>query len=230
MLFVYFRIQRLQLDFRDFLLMLLCMAVGVGLGSKALFVVTKLPEILNDFSIARTLYIVVTSGFVFYGGLAGAILGLYCFSRYKRQSFRALSQIVVPGFPLFHFWGRLGCFFAGCCYGKEASWGIPMAKEPDVPRIPVQLFEAGCILAIFLLLLWLERASKGEAPMLTVYLLTYALCRFILEFFRGDAVRGIWLGLSTSQWISLFILSALFVKAGISLKRKRGGDHAEVLS
>ncbi len=230
MLFLYFRVKQISMDFRMFLLMILCMAVGVGIGSKALFVVTKLPEILNDFSPARALYIVITSGFVFYGGLLGAILGLYLFGRCQHLSFHTLSQIVAPGFPLFHFWGRLGCFFAGCCYGKEAAWGIPMEKEPDIPRIPIQLFEACCVLLIFLLLLWLERVFKGEAPLLNVYLLLYALCRFILEFFRGDTVRGIWRGLSTSQWISLFIVLILFAEKRIFRKRKRRGNYAEVLS
>jgi len=230
MLLLYFRIQQLQMDFHFFLLMIVFMAVGVGIGSKSLFVITKIPEIINDFSLARTLHIVITSGFVFYGGLFGAILGLYLFSRYNRLPFCMLSQIVTPGFPLFHFWGRIGCFFAGCCYGKEASWGIPLEKEPDITRIPIQLFEALCILMIFLLLLWVERFSKGKVPLLNVYLLTYALCRFILEFSRGDAVRGIWLGLSTSQWISLLILLVLFVKMSIPKRRERSEDHVKVLS
>lgn len=228
MLFLYFRVERISMAFRSFLLMILSMAVGVGLGSKALFVVTKLPEILDDFSIGHTLYIVITSGFVFYGGLLGAILGLYGFSRYQHLPFHTLSQIVAPGFPLFHFWGRLGCFFAGCCYGKEAVWGIPLASEPDVPRIPIQLFEADCILIIFVLLIWLERVFKNRVPLLKVYLITYALCRFSLEFFRGDSVRGIWLGISTSQWVSLLILLVLIAERIIS-KRKCGSDHAEIL-
>lgn len=228
MLLLYFRVRQISMEFRTFLLMILCMAVGVGVGSKALFVVTKLPEILSDFSLGRSLYIVITSGFVFYGGLLGAILGLYLFSRYQHLPFHTLAQIAAPGFPLFHFWGRLGCFFAGCCYGKEAAWGIPLAKEPEIPRIPIQLFEVCCILAIFLLLLWLEWAFRGEVPLLTVYLAIYAICRFVLEFFRGDTVRGIWLGLSTSQWVSLLILLVLLVRK-IVQKRKRRGDHAEVL-
>lgn len=69
MLLLYFRVERISMEFRTYLLMILCLAVGVGIGSKALFVVTKLPEIVNDFSFGNTLYIVITSGFVFYGGL-----------------------------------------------------------------------------------------------------------------------------------------------------------------
>ena len=122
--------------------------------------------------------------------------------RLNGQTF--LDQI-APAFLLFHFWGRIGCFFAGCCYGKPADWGIAMQQTPDVPRIPIQLIETGCLLVIFTGLLLLQR-RRSHAPALRIYLISYAVCRFALEFFRGDELRGIWLGRSTSQWISLAII------------------------
>ena len=202
MVFLNGRLQKREISFERFLILMLFMGLGVGVGSKALFILTKIPEILQDFSLQKTLYIIWTSGFVFYGGLLGAVAGSWCFAHLFRIPFYSLMEVIVPSFPLFHFWGRIGCFFAGCCYGREASWGVPLSSEPGIPRIPIQLIEAACLALIFIGLLLLERTKSGRLSLLKCYLLSYSVCRFVLEFFRGDEVRGIWFGLSTSQWIS----------------------------
>ena len=85
-----------------------------------------------------------------------------------------------------------------------------MTDTPNILRIPVQLFEAVCILLIFAMLLYAER-KNSTASLLRLYLGVYAICRFILEFCRGDALRGLWFGLSTSQWVSLAILGYLLI-------------------
>lgn len=205
MLFLYFRVQKIELSFAHFLALIAFMAIGVGIGSKFLFILTKLPDILSDFSIGRTLHIIIISGFVFYGGLLGAIIGLWLFSKVFQVPFLVLADIVAPGFPLFHLWGRIGCFFAGCCYRKEASWGFALQDEPNVLRIPIQLFESFFLLCIFLILIGLEKRVHKGTTLLHTYLFLYSICRFALEFYRGDEVRGIWFGLSTSQWISIGI-------------------------
>ena len=95
-----------------------------------------------------------------------------------------------------------------------------MADTPTISRIPIQLFEAVCILFIFAILLFAEHKSS-TTPLLRLYLGAYVVCRFILEFYRGDALRGLWLGLSTSQWVSLAILGYLIVSI-FCKKRKTG--------
>lgn len=215
MLLLYFRIQKTEIEFKYFLLLIFCMTVGVGIGSKLLFIITKIPDIVDGFTWQKTFQIIITSGFVFYGGLFGAIIGLYIFTKAYGLPFGMLANITAPGFPLFHMWGRVGCFFAGCCYGREASWGIALENDPNVPRIPIQLIESGCILSIFLVLLYLEKAKQDHSQLLCIYLSLYSICRLILEIFRGDAIRGIWAGLSTSQWISigLFVGTSFFLWA-----------------
>ena len=213
MLFLYAKTQQIGISFLRFLLLVGAMAAGVGTGSKALFALTQIPEFLKEPTLRNLGEIIWTSGFVFYGGLFGAILAVKLYAKVFRLNGRYFLDQIAPAFPLFHFWGRIGCFFAGCCYGKPADWGIAMQQTPDVPRIPIQLIEAGCLLVIFTGLLLLQR-RRAHAPALRIYLISYAVCRFTLEFFRGDELRGIWLGLSTSQWISLaiilyFTLSAL---------------------
>ena len=219
MVFLYFRLQKRGMPFYHFLLLMLILVIGVALGSKALFVMTKLPEILQDFTLEKAIYIIWTSGFVFYGGLFGAIIGACLFARIFSIPLKPFLDIIVPGFPLFHFWGRIGCFFAGCCYGKEATWGVAMHMEPDIPRIPVQLFEAACLLLIFGVLLLIDHKANISISPLVCYFLLYSMCRFVLEFFRGDDVRGIWGVLSTSQWISLGILA--FILCKVVAKRLR---------
>ena len=125
--------------------------------------------------------------------------------------------MLVPTLPLIHALGRVGCFCAGCCYGVEAAepWGIPfthaIAAPNGVPLLPVQLYECAAELMIFLFLLWYAPRAASKGGILRAYMLAYAPVRFVLEFFRGDVVRGIYGPLSTSQWISLAVMAAAIV-------------------
>lgn len=211
MLFLYNRIDLLKISFKKFLLLILFMGIGVGIGSKFLFILTKIPDIIANFSIGYLLKTIITSGFVFYGGLFGAILGVCVYSKVFKLNVSKTLNMIVPAFPMFHAFGRLGCFFAGCCYGKVASWGFSLESEPGVLRIPIQLIESGCILLILLVLLLVEKRFNGTKKLLPIYLGLYAIIRFILEFYRGDKIRGIWAGLSTSQWVSILIIVGIIV-------------------
>lgn len=211
------------MSFLRYLLLIGYMVAGVGIGSKALFVITQIPKWLESPTFQNLIHIVWTSGFVFYGGLFGAIAGVVVFAKQYHMAFEKLADLTAPGFPLFHFWGRIGCFFAGCCYGKEANWGVAMASTPDILRIPIQLIEAVCILFIFGMLLYIERKNVGVS-VLRLYLGAYAFCRSILEFYRGDTLRGLWLGLSTSQWISIIILLYLTASFFFSQQKQTSQD------
>lgn len=211
MLAIYYRSKKLQISFESFLLLMGILAAGAVLGSKCLFIITQIPQIIDNFSIHKTIVIIIRSGFVFYGGLFGAIFGAWLFARYNHFKVQDLMNVITPGFAIFHVFGRMGCFFGGCCYGKIATRGIALYDEPGVLRIPIQLIESGCILLIFIVLLYIDKKIKNIS-LLSVYLAMYAICRFVLEFFRGDAIRGIWWGISTSQIISLLILLALLIR------------------
>lgn len=211
MMFLYFRINRLSILFGDFLLEMIFMSIGVGIGSKTLFILTKIPDMVKYPSLKYVIETIITSGFVFYGGLFGAMLGTILFAKYKSIDIYMLMNIIIPGFPLFHMWGRIGCFFAGCCYGKPSSWGFSLEAEPNVLRIPIQLIESFFLFIIFIVLLFLEK-RKTKVSLTDVYLFMYAMTRFFLEFFRGDSIRGMWFSLSTSQWISIAIIIILLAK------------------
>lgn len=216
MLVLYFRCA--NLEFRIFLLLNLFLVLGAAAGSKCLFIITQIPELLRDFTFQNISRVVITSGFVFYGGLFGAILGAALFGRLFRQELETLLNLLSAGFASFHIFGRIGCFFAGCCYGKEAKWGFALANEPGVLRIPVQLMECLCLAVILLALFIKEKYLKAKEYSFQIYLELYALCRFGLEFLRGDSIRGIWGMFSVSQWISLCILLVLAIN---TIKHKK---------
>jgi len=133
-------------------------------------------------------------GFVFYGGLIAAFLYLLLLKYFHSKWLDVSLKFMIIFLPLSHGIGRIGCFFAGCCYGKLS--------------IPIQLLEALCLFLIFLIL-W--KNKKGYTKLLlSQYLLFYGVVRLILEIFRAD-VRGLWIGLPPSVWISLalIIFSAL---------------------
>ncbi|HET9371852.1 MAG TPA: prolipoprotein diacylglyceryl transferase [Vicinamibacterales bacterium] len=164
----------------------------------------------------RELLSLVRAGGVFYGGLIAALaVAIWLVRRYALNLW-TVADLMAPGIALGHVIGRLGCLLAGCCYGKPTAvpWGITFTS-PDaaanvgtplgIPLHPTQLYDAGAELLILVLLLLTERRGRPFAGRtFWLYMLLYAISRFIIEFYRGDE-RGIILGLSTSQFVSVVI-------------------------
>ncbi len=209
-------------------------AMGCGMG----LLMGNLLYIAVTYSPDEILHLVRTgqfpqlfSGLVFYGGLIGGILGGWLGARVAKCRFADLAGVVVVYFPLGHALGRIGCLFAGCCYGfayegpfavhyPNAVSGLP----PDQGCFPVQLLEAVLNCGVFLVLWWLEKRGKQPMALLTAYLGCYAMERFFLEFLRGDSVRGIYYGLSASQWISLLMALCVvsnLIFAGTAKRRSK---------
>ncbi len=162
-------------------------------------------------------------GLVFYGGVLTCIPVAIWYLKKHQLSFWKIADLFAPALALGHALGRVGCFFAGCCYGKTCpvpkwySVTFPAHSESlapaGVPLYPVQLFEAGGEFFLFLFLIWYSRKKAFDGQILLLYLMMYSILRFCLELLRGDAGRGSVLipQLSTSQFISiiLFVASAL---------------------
>jgi phosphatidylglycerol---prolipoprotein diacylglyceryl transferase len=213
------------------------MDLGIYLIIAAL-VGAKLMLVVVDFSYfrdhPRELLSLARVGGVFYGGLIFALLaGLFLVRRYKLPVWSA-ADMYAPGVALGHIIGRLGCLLAGCCYGRptDLPWGItftnPVAAASagtplGIPLHPTQIYDAGAELLILIFLLVLERRSRGY-PGRTwwLYMLLYAIARFIVEIFRADD-RGIILGVSTSQFVSLLLVPIAIV---MLLRLRRTGRTA----
>lgn len=173
------------------------------------------------------------SGIVYYGGLLGIIFTFYYLVKYKndcekKEIINAYDSFVVL-IPLFHAFGRIGCFLSGCCYGIELKTRISVLYSINSCgnsivtkwRIPTQLIEAMFEMIIFLLLLFLFMKNICCGRLLYVYLFLYSVVRFCLEFIRGDTIRGKFLILSTSQWISI----CLFVYVIIQVIKVKGNEE-----
>lgn len=193
---------------------------GVLVGAKLLSLLPLLPQMAADLPMLwtgeweRFVRTYLTSGMVYYGGLAGAVVGAWLTARYFSLRLSDFFPVLVPAIPLFHAFGRVGCFCAGCCYGVEAPepWGISfthaVAGPNGIPLLPVQLWESGAELVIFAILLWYAGRTKVRERLLPAYVLLYAPTRFVLEFFRGDPARRLYGPHSTSQWLSLAAAAA----------------------
>ncbi len=187
----------------------------------AALVGAKLLLLVVDFDYFRRqpaeLWTLARSGGVFYGGLILSFLVAIWYIRKHKLPLWTTTDMFAPGIALGHVVGRLGCLLAGCCYGRPTTepWSViftdPFAASNvgtplHVALHPTQLYEAGAELLILVVLLATERRGR-QFPGRTfwIYIALYAISRFIIEFFRGDP-RGMLLGVSTSQFISLVLL------------------------
>ena len=188
--------------------------IGSGIGAKLLYIITILPNIVNIFNqlgVKSAIITLMKGGFVFYGGLFGGILGIYIYAKKFKVLFKKLITILIPTTPILHAIGRIGCLCAGCCYGKEYhGFGSIIFYNSEhapngIPLFPTQIVGSICNLIIFIILIITYKKYIGTYKTMGLYFILYSIVRFILEFFRGDLIRGIILGLSTSQWISIII-------------------------
>lgn len=188
------------------------------LGAKILY-------IINDWSAyaanPREIFSINTlqAGGVFSGGLIGALLAAAWYIRKHNMPALATCDAFAPGLALGHAIGRVGCFAAGCCYGKETHhfWGVtftnPLAAAISgtplkVPLQPTQLFEAAVELANFLILMWLFKRKKFDGQVFASFLILYGMARYFLEFLRADPGRGEVFGgiMSGTQLISICLV------------------------
>jgi phosphatidylglycerol:prolipoprotein diacylglycerol transferase len=219
--------------------LMVSLMVGGILGSRAAYVIEhwKSEFAANPTSIIR----IDQGGLMFYGGfiLALAIFFGWCFWRKERAL--AMADLFAVLVPLGHAFGRIGCFFYGCCYGRDSdAWcavtfpaGSPSWYEHGrrmVSVLPTQLFEAAALIALFSFLLWLYREKYlklrlrlGEGVVCAVYLVGYAMVRFGMEFLRGDP-RAEFGPFSISQVISMAMVA---LGAGIVCvsAARRGNSH-----
>lgn len=190
--------------------------IGALLGAKLLYLAITIPQLDNDLlSKPSTWTALMQGGFVFYGGLIGAIISVPVAGHLLNiDSFRYLN-VLSPCIPLGHAFGRIGCLLVGCCYGGPTNGTFSVtytdsAIAPNgVPLLPIQLIESICCIFISAVLVFYSIKSNSKSGF-ALYCCLYAAFRFALEFFRYDNLeRGFFWTLSTSQWISLFIVIAV---------------------
>ena len=152
-------------------------------------------------------------GLVFYGGFVAAVLGVIIFIFKKRLNLGRIADLYAPVIALGHSIGRIGCFFAGCCYGKVSSsclgitFSNPYSLAPLGIRMhPVQLYSSVGNFIIFLFLLQIEKHKHYKGQIFLFYIISYAFFRFFIEFFRGDERGPMLFGFSVFQMIAVLFL------------------------
>ena len=202
------------------------------IGSKILMLFTE-PEYRENPALFFSLDF-LRSGGVFYGGLLGAMaVGYFLMKRYKLPWWKT-ADACAPGVAIANFFGRQGCFAAGCCWGEPTTlpWGVKFTEQghqitgvpTDSYLHPTQLYESFAMLLVFLFLLWLHKRKRFDGQVILAYALLYSVIRFAIEFVRDDPRGDVFgltslTGLSTSQLISLVIgIAALIL---LIVRRRR---------
>lgn len=213
-------------DTYNMIILLLLSALGIFIGGHILYGITNIEfifrlfshlNVIDSFKDVIDVFVYIFGGSVFYGGLLGGMLIGSVYIKKKKLNKKIYYDICAIIIPLFHAFGRIGCFLVGCCYGIESKIGFTYTKAlvqsaNGINRFPVQLLESSCNFIIFFFLFAIYKREKCQGKLLYIYLVSYAIIRFILEFLRGDSYRGFVLGLSTSQIISIGIFIIVFIK------------------
>jgi len=188
--------------------------VSALVGAKLLLLIVDFDSFTSN---PRELLNLARSGGVFYGGLIAAVAVALWYLRRHRMPVWTVTDIFAPGIALGHVIGRLGCLFAGCCFGRptDVPWAITFHSEfaarnvgtpLGIPLHPTQLYEAGAELLILFVLLFTERRGRSfPGRTFWTYMLLYGVSRFVIEMYRGDP-RGMVGTLSTSQFVSILIV------------------------
>ena len=222
-----------KIDDNQVIIILLIAAIGVLVGSHILYGLTNIDLIkifikkfykIDSFKLFIDCIIEIFGGSVFYGGLIGGLFFAFIYMKRKKLNIDIVSDLLTPIIPLFHIFGRIGCFLSGCCYGIESKIGFTYKHSMielanGINRFPIQLVEASYNLILFILLTIFYKKEKFRGKLLYIYLILYPIGRFIFEFFRGDTYRGFIFGISTSQFISILLL--IFSIIMLIIKRKK---------
>lgn len=206
-----YRARRQRMPYEHVFYLVVWGLIGGFASAKLLFWITEWREIAQD---PAFLFGTLGDGFVVYGGIIGGILTGYLYCRAQGLNFLGFFDLVMPSIALAQGFGRIGCLLAGCCYGKETNgiFSITFHSSDFAPNgvalVPTQIYSSVLDFLHFVVLLLIARRKKFDGQVAACYLIFYSIGRFILEFFRGDLERGSVGNLSTSQFISVFILLA----------------------
>ncbi len=221
----------------------LWMLLAALVGSKLLMLVVEPQYRENPMELVSLDFL--RSGGVFYGGLIGAVVvGYLLMKRYQLPWWRT-ADACAPGIALGNFFGRQGCFAAGCCWGTptDLPWGVQFTElghqitgvPTGVHLHPSQLYESFAMLLVFFFLIWLHKHRRFSGQLILTYALSYSMIRFVIEFVRDNRrsdVLGLTslTGLSTQQLISIVIALAALALLFIRWRRAREVAEPDVVA
>jgi phosphatidylglycerol:prolipoprotein diacylglycerol transferase len=203
--------------------------VGGIAGARAVYVVTYWNDEFAGGKFSE-IFAIWNGGLVYYGGLIGATIAGMIYIRWKKLRLWKITDIFAPSIALGSVFGRIGCLLNGCCYGRfcAAPWAITFpeghethpAGMPAIPVHPTEIYDALLNLGLYFFLAWLFRRKKFDGQIFATYLILYAVCRSIVEYFRGDyPADHVHSGLTSAQLVSIPIFIAGLALAAILSRR-----------
>lgn len=210
------------------------------IGAKVLFVLDNWSYYGAHLGAIFSLDLLRTGGW-WEGGIIAAVGACSWYMRRHRMKVLAISDAFAPGIALGHAFGRIGCFAAGCCWGKPTTlpWGVTFTSQLaqqwvgtplGIQLQPTQIYESIFEFLNFAFLTWLFKRRKFDGQVIGAYLVTYGVARFFFEFLRGDPDRGNVLGvMSLVQLIMIFFVlagGALWMRGSSSTPAVAAGKGA----
>jgi phosphatidylglycerol:prolipoprotein diacylglycerol transferase len=192
-------------------LVVYCAFAGIA-GAKLFMFLFDLGDYIRDPGQIFTLQTLQAAG-VFHGGFIAALIIAVLYMRKQQLPVWQTMDAFAPGVAIGQAIGRLGCFAAGCCWGRECDlpWGVRFRSDFAAPvpldktLHPVQLYESAADLVIFGLLYWYFGRAPRRGNVIGLYLVLYSTARFVIEFFRVHE-QSLWGPFSLTQWIALALL------------------------
>lgn len=193
------------------------------IGARLFYVLISLPEFVNA---PLDIFKIWQGGLVFWGGFLGGSLTAIIFSIKYKIPFWKLVDIFVPALAIGHAFGRIGCFFAGCCYGKTTNtfFGVIFPENslapPGIKLLPIQLISVALLFGLFLILRFFFNRKKFDGQVFLIYAILYSVGRFFVEFLRGDFRGNMVLGITPTQIVSILIsIISIFLWKKLSAKK-----------
>lgn len=204
------------------------LCVNAIVSAKIVFLISAIPDIMADPAYLNAC--IMEGGFNFMGGLVGALLTGFIMCKRRHMSIPRVMSSFLMATALGHAILKVGCIYNGCCYGLEYEGLFAVVIEGVGSTFPIQMIESITSLGLFALLfvLFQKTEFKEESKIHIYFMLIYPVIKFIIEFFRGDAIRGVFI-LSVSQWLSIFVfaLGVIFALHALATKPKKQASKVE---
>jgi len=196
----------------------LWLMVGSILGARFVYVTTYWKQEFADQPFSEV-FMIQHGGLVFYGGLIGASVASLIYLYWKKLPVWKVADALAPSIALGSVFGRMGCLLNGCCYGRptDVPWAIhfPVGHETHGVGVhPTEIYDGLLNLLLYFGLAWVFRRRKFDGEVVALYLVGYSICRFIVEFFRGDYPPD---HIHAGYFTSAQLLSAPIFLAGLGL-------------
>ncbi len=203
-----------KIDIFKFKMYMLGLFISTWIGAKIFFWIFSAER---SSTVITSINFWMGGGFVFFGGLVFGLIFTIVHNYYCKLINIDMAAKLLPGLCLAHAVGRIGCFLAGCCFGKQLHQPLKILGH-EIDKHPAQLYEIFVLLSLFFFFrVGFKKSNMKKIQIILIYLMAYAGSRFFIEFMRADTIRGVYGPFSSSQWVSIIMM---IVSIGIFIRER----------